>query len=364
LLAIVSTIWFYVSTRALRQRNEDFLPPISCLKPVRGLDPDFYENFASFCNQDYPDYELVFCADEGEPAVPAVKKLMADFPNQKIRLLYGSGRDAINDKVARLVRLVNEAKNEHLVITDADVRVRPDYLRSVIAPFRDPKVGVATCMYGSTSTRTMVEKIQSIGMLSDFFAGILVAWRLDGVKFTLAQTIVTTRKTLEGFGGYEQIEDRPADDLLVGKLAVEQGLESVLLPYVVHTVSDFHSLRELLYKRTRWMTVMRRMRPWGHFGLIFTWGLIWSLVAIAVRPRLSTVVAYFGAYLVLRVVMTWLIGIWGMKERSAWKQLPLIPLWDALAFGIWVASFLRRTIRWRGIDYRIRGGRLVSEAPK
>jgi ceramide glucosyltransferase len=186
-----------------------------------------------------------------------------------------------------------------------------------------------------------------------------VAWKLDGVKFTFGQTIVATRQSLASFGGYQVIENRPADDLLVGRLIAEQGYEVKLLPHTVEAVADFESLRELLYKRVRWMTVMRGMRPWGHLGLIFTWGLPWALLAIAVHPTAPITAGYLGTYLALRIAMTSLIGIRGMKESGLWSKMPLIPLWDAVAFLIWLISFGRNTIRWRGIDYHIRKGMLV-----
>jgi ceramide glucosyltransferase len=108
------------------------------------------------------------------------------------------------------------------------------------------------------------------------------------------------------------------------------------------------------------MTVMRLMRPWGHIGLVFTWGLPWALLAAAVHPTLAVATAYLGTYLALRIAMTWLIGVGAMKQVGLWKKMPLIPLWDALAFFIWLVSFGRKTIRWRGIDYFLREGRLVA----
>jgi ceramide glucosyltransferase len=362
-LVLYSTGRFLSSAKMRGKSPTGFTPPVSGLKPIRGLDVEAYENYASFCRQDYPNYEILFCVDEDDPAVPVLKKLMSDFPERQVRLLYGSGRNAINDKVARLVRLVSEAQHDMLVITDGDVRVTPDYLRTVVEPFRDPKVGAATCFYVSTQETTFVEKMQSIGMVSDFFAGVMVAWQLDGVKFTLGQTIVVTRKSIASFGGYETIETRPADDLLVGRLIAEQGYEVKLLPHTVEAVADFESLGDLLYKRVRWMTVMRGMRPWGHLGLIFTWGLPWALVAVAVHPTVPVAAAYLGSYLLLRIAMTWMIGVRGLKESNIWKKMPLIPLWDATAFLIWLASFGRKTIRWKGIDYYIRGGMLVPVIP-
>jgi ceramide glucosyltransferase len=142
-------------------------------------------------------------------------------------------------------------------------------------------------------------------------------------------------------------------------MIAEQGFVVKLLPYVVKTVADFNSFRDLLYKRVRWMTVMRSMRPWGHAGLVFTWGLPWTLVAIAVHPTAPVIAFFLAGYATLRVAMAWLIGIFGMQQKSFWKKLPLIPVWDAVAFVIWLVSFTRTTIRWRGVDYKIRDGAFV-----
>ena len=346
--------------RPVRRFDTGFTPSISNLKPIRGLDPDAYENFASFCRQDYPEYELLFCVgDREDPALPLIDRLKREFPERPIRVLFGSGRDASNDKVAKLARLVSEAEHEHVVISDSDVRVRPDYLRKVIAPLADPKIGAVTCFYLSIDERSFADHLQSVGMMSDFYAGIVVAWQLDGVKFALGPTIATTRERLAGFGGYESIENRPADDLLVGRLIADQGYEVELSRYTVETVADYQSIRELMHKRLRWIVVMRYMRPWGHFGLLFTHGLPWSLAAVAIHPTPATAAAYLGVYFAMRCAITAMIAIWGLKQGSYWRKMGLIPVWDAVAFLIWVASFARRSIRWRGSDYYIRGGTLV-----
>ncbi len=362
LLVLYCSWRFFRGSKDRLPGNSDFVPPISSLKPIRGLDPEAYENYASFCQQDYPNYELIFCVgDRNDPAVPVLEKLIRDFPERRIRLLFGSGRGAINDKVAKLVRMVQEADNEFLVISDSDVRVQPDYLRTVVAPLGDPKVGCVTCFYVSIHDETFAQHLQSIGMYSDFYPGILVARQLDGIKFTLGPTIVTTRSHLAGFGGYEAIENKPADDLLVGRLIAQQGLRVQLLPYAVQTVPDYDSPRALFSKRLRWMTVMRHMRPWGHVGLAFTQGLPWCLAVALTHPAAFGLV-YFGAYVGFRVAMTWLVAVWGLQQRGPWKMMPLIVVWDATAFVIWLLTFGRNSIRWRDVDYRIREGTLVPAA--
>src|SRR5271168_5078583 len=359
-LALVSSLRFFLAARTKAEAPSGFEPPISNLKPVRGLDPDAYENYASFCRQDYPNYEILFCVgDDTDPVLPVLQRLIRDFPDSNIRIVIGTGRQAANDKVAKLARLTQEAAYEHLVISDSDVRVEPGYLRKLIAPLVDPNVGAVTCLYVPTEETSWVQRLQDVGMLSDFYPGILVARQLDGVKFALGPTIVTTRSRLRAFGGYEAIENRPADDLLVGRLIADQGCEVVLLPYAISTVPDYQSLKELFYKRLRWITVMRHMRPWGHMGLIFTLGLPWALLAVALAPTPQIAWGYLGGYLAVRAVLTLMVGSYGLKQPGIWKKLALIPLWDAMASLIWVVSFTRRTIRWRGQDYLIRDGELV-----
>jgi ceramide glucosyltransferase len=361
LLVLYSSARFFPRSPRAGAPKSDFTPPASILKPVRGLDPEAYENFASFCRQDYPEYELVFCLGSAEdPVLPVIQRLQRDFPERAIRVIYLAGRSASNDKVAKLDRLVNEAQYEYLVINDSGVRVAPDYIRTVMAPLVRPEVGAVTCFYVSAGEKSVVDGLQTIGMISDLYAGIIVARQLDGVKFTLGETIVTTRTRLAQFGGYRALENRPADDLLVGRMLDEHGYKVELLPYAVLAVDEYGSLRELFVKRLRWMVVMRHMRPWGHAGLLLTQGLPWSIAAIALHPSPAVALAYLGTYLAFRIAMTWMIGAWGLKKSSLWKDMPLLPIWDAMAFIIWLASFLQNSIRWRGDEYYIRDGRMIQ----
>ncbi len=361
ILAVYSSSRYFWQARHAALKKLDFTPPVSNLKPVKGLDPGAYENFASLCRQDYPEYELIFCTtDDTDPSVPVIKKLIEEFPNCQIRLLYSAGHTAINDKVAKLRLMTEQAKYEYLVINDSDVRVERDYLRRVVEPLRDPKTGGVTCFYASVEDKAFVERLQTVGMISDFYAGLLVAWQLDGVHFALGPTMVSTKKYVKGFGGFEVLESRPADDLLFGRLIAEQGVEVKLMPYVVLTTPDFEGVGQLYTKRLRWMTVMRAMRPWGHFGLIFTWGLPWTTLAVLLHPTLPVAAIYWGGYLSFRFFMTWLIGIMGLKQHDLWAKMVLIPVWDAMAFAVWMMSFTKSSIRWRGVEYRLRDGMFVK----
>ncbi len=221
LIAIYSA-WRFFRRPAAPRGN--FTPPVSILKPVRGLDAAAYANFASFCEQDYPEYEMLFCVgDADDPVIPVVGKLAADFPRRSIRVLIGSNRSGSNDKVAKLCRLASEARHDVLVLSDSDIRVTPSYLRTVVAPLQDPQVGAVTCLYLQTDEKTLADHLQAIGQVSDFYAGVLVARQLDGMKFALGSTIVVTRERLAETGGFEALENRVADDLQVGRRIAEKG---------------------------------------------------------------------------------------------------------------------------------------------
>jgi len=199
-IALFSCVRFFLAARAEADEKSGFEPPVSILKPVRGLDPDVYE--------------ILFCVgDTNDPVFPLLEQLIREFPERRIRILIGSGREAANDKVAKLVRLVDEASHEYLVICDSDVRVNSNYLHKIIAPLANPKIGAVTCFYVPTEDTTWVQHLQDVGMLSDFYPGILVAKQLDGVKFALGPTIGTTRTRLQAFGGYAFLENRPLPSL-------------------------------------------------------------------------------------------------------------------------------------------------------
>jgi ceramide glucosyltransferase len=360
-LAVVSS-WKFFSRAALfpASRPAEFTPPLSILKPVRGTDPDAYENFASLCVQDYPNYEIVFCIDgPDDPVYGVIERLRDNFPQTRVRVLFGSLSTASNDKVAKLARLTDEAEYEYLIINDSDVRVRPDYLRTLVAPLADPATGAVTCFYLQSGDTSTTQHLQTISMVSEFYAGILTDWNLEGVKFTLGPTIATTRQRLAEFGGYRAIESRPADDLLVGQLIAAQGHKVELLPYCVQVVADYGSVRDLLHKRLRWIIEMRSIRPLGHFGLLFTQGLLWWAIAVWIHPTLAVALGYFALYLTMRLAMTWIIGIRGLGRRELWSKLWMIPLWDAAALCLWLASFVVRGFRWRGGQYEIRHGLLI-----
>ncbi len=205
--------------------------------------------------------------------------------------MFGPDKEAVNDKVAKLRRLVAEAQYETMVYErqrrSSDARLFANRSRSS----RRSRVGAVTCFYLPAHSQTLAENLQTIGMVSDFYAGLIVGWQLQGIKFALGATIATSRARLAEFGGLQAIENQPGDDLLIGRLIAEHGHEVKLLPYTVIKLGGCHSFKELLAKRMRWMVVMKHMRRSAHFGLLFTQGLPWLLAAIVVHPSAGLALA-------------------------------------------------------------------------
>jgi len=364
LLAIYSA-WRFFRRRRL-EPLPDFTPPVSILKPVRGVDREAYENFASFCRLHYAEYEILFCAEQGDPSIPIIEKLIGDFPARQIRLLVGYEELGASGKVNKLCRLVREARHEVLVISDSDIRVGTDYLGEVVAPLRDPQVGAVTSMYLGLADRQLAAELEVIGHSADFFAGVLVAWQLEGVKFALGATIATMRARLAEIGGFEALVDCYVDDYELGKRIAARGYRVELAPAVVWTMYPAETLRGFFAHQLRWALAVRHSRPGGHFGMVFTQGLPWAVVAAVVAPSAGVAVAagYLAVYLALRLGMAWTVGVWGLKDPLLRRKWWLVPLRDATAFLVWLASFFRSRINWRGDEFYVRKGRLIPIEPR
>jgi ceramide glucosyltransferase len=343
----------------------DEVAPISVLKPVRGLDPGAYENFASFCRQDYPEFEILFAANDAEdPAVPIVQKLIADFPGRSIRMIVVADRLGPNTKVSNLCRLVREAQYDLLVVTDSDVQVEPGYLRSVAAKFRDPGVAGVTALYRGLDNLQFVAAMDCVGSSASFCGAALVARELEGLKFMMGSTMATTKERLAEIGGFEAMVDLHSDDYELGRRIAARGYRIELLSEPVWMAFPSLTLGAYLRHELRWAIGIRNIRPGGHFGMLFTHGLPWAIAAACFAPSAAVGAAYLGAYFVLRFAMAWAVGVWGLHDPVLRRRIWLLPLRDLLSFFVWLASFGMNRIEWRGSSFTLEKGRMIPIVPR
>ena len=368
LVAIYSAWRFFgVAHRAAGQaaQGKDAPCPVSVLKPVRGLDPDAYENFASYCRQDYPEFEILFAINDIEdPAVPIVQKLIADFPQRPIRLILIAERLGPNTKVSNLCRLVREARHDLLVITDSDVRVEPGYLQSLASMFRDPSVGGVTALYRGRDNLQIVAAMDCVGSSAAFCGAALVARELEGLKFMMGSTMATTKQRLAEIGGFEAMVDLHSDDYELGRRIAARGYRIELLAEPVWMAFPSQTLGAYLRHELRWAIGIRNIRPGGHFGMLFTHGLPWAIAAACVAPSAAVGAGYLGAYFVLRFAMAWAVGVWGLRDPVLRRRIWLLPVRDLLSFFVWLASFGMNRIEWRGSFFTLEKGRMIPVAPR
>jgi ceramide glucosyltransferase len=359
--AIIAARRFFGRRPASGTLPTDFTPPISILKPIYGLDRETYENYASFCRQDYPEFEILFCvSDQQDPTVPVIRKLIQDFPARSIRLLVGSEPLGASDKVNKLCRMVREARHEIVIVTDSDVRVEPGFLRTIAGVFRDPGVGGGTGLYRGLTDGTFAAALEAMGNSTDFAAGVLVNWLGGRIDFMLGAVMATTKKNLAEIGGFEALVDYFCDDFELGNRIARKGHRIELSTFPVSIVYPRETFAEAFRHQVRWNLSIRYSRPAGHIGLIFTQGLPWTILAAILAPSGAIALAYLAAYVVLRSEMARTVGVWGMQDRALRTKLALLPVRDVFAFVVWLVSFFPQRIRWRGKEFYIRDRRLVA----
>lgn len=335
-------------------------PAISILKPVCGLEPNLFENLSSFCEQDYSEYQIVFGALAGDdPAIAVVKRVIERYPARDLSLVIGGRAMGANRKVSNLANMLSQARYQILVTADSDTRVDRFYLRALAAPFDDPEVAAVTCLYKGIATRGLACRLGAMYINDSFAPSALVAMRTQKLAFCFGATTAVKRAALEEIGGFAALADQLADDYQLGKMLTERGHKIALARYVVEVTVHEPSLKTLLRHELRWARTLRAVRPAGYAASLLTHTLILSSFLLVARvAALSAAVLAVSA--MLRVLLHYLMSArFGLPARATpW----LIPLRDALSFGVWVASFCGRTVHWRGRDFVIdAGGRLIAK---
>jgi ceramide glucosyltransferase len=357
LVAVLAAVRFFRGGRT--PRAAEFAPPVSLLKPVHGVDFASRINFESFCRQNYQDYEILFCVNDIEdPAVPLIRQAIRDFPGCPIRILSNAPRIGSNQKVNNLVLLAREAKHQIIVQSDGDVRVSPDYLKNVVAEFADPAVGVVSCFYRGVAQKNFWAEVEAVGAASDFFAGAVVASLPGRVTFALGASVATTKTWLAKIGGYEALADLLADDYEIGNRVHKAGGRVLLSQEAVWTMYPTQSMKSFWEHQVRWARTVRMVRPASFFGLIVTQGLPWCILAAVVAPSAWVGAGYLSAYLLLRLLMAWVVGVWGVGDEVLRGKLWLVPLRDAIYFAVWLAGFMSNRVTWSGVEFAIEGGKM------
>jgi ceramide glucosyltransferase len=341
------------------------LPPISILKPLKGIDPEIYQSFRSHCLQDYPEYEIIFGVnDPNDSAIESVKALQQEFPGRRIQLVVATKILGANVKVSNLAQMLTEARYDHLLVNDSDIRVDHDYLQRVTGPLVDLGVGMVTCLYRGVAAPTLGSRLEALGISTDFCASVLVAGQIEnGVRFGLGSTLAFRRAELERIGGFHSIVNHLADDYELGNRIAALGFKIKLSEVVVETFLPAYRLRDFFSHQLRWARGVRDARARGYFGIVFTFGILWALVAIAASRGARWSFSAFALILFFRLAVAAAVGWRILRDRQVLKYAWLIPLRDLIAAGIWLVSLTGHTVTWRGDRFHLKDGKLTRIVP-
>lgn len=356
-LTVLGTIYYILSAAAIisaqsRQSSGTiYSERVSILKPVSGIDTEAADNFISYLNQDYHDYEVLFgVLDPNDPSIPVIRKIIADKPFASLHI--GAQIPGANNKVRILHNLASHASGKVLVITDADTRVGPGFLREVTAPFEDNSTGVVTCMYRGIDAGTIADALEGLHMTCIFAPGVASAHALRGIDFGLGAAIAIKRKVLDDIGGFEPIADYLADDFQLGRRTAKLGYKVELSTYITDIVLSHQSFRDTITRELRWSRTTRISRPLGHFGLIVTFGFTYALAFLCSAG--FSLLGWSVLFGVMAIRMfTAFTGARYLGDREFLRLFYLLPIRDLLSFGIWVAGYFSNTITWRGRKLRL-----------
>jgi ceramide glucosyltransferase len=373
----IAALWSARSFVRRRTPSSSFVPTVSILKPVKGLDPGMYEAFASHCRQDYPaEYEILFGVSSlDDSAVSAIRRLQSEFPQHSIQLIETPEQLGPNGKIGNVVQLLPHARYEYLLVNDSDIRVSPRYLARVMAEFAAPQkgkpVGLVTAPYrglshgtlASPSARTVGSSLEALGISTDFFPGVLTSLKLDGeIRFGLGSTLAVSRSALDAIGGFASLVHSLADDYELGHRIAQAGFAVALTREVVDTSVPAYTIAGFFAHQLRWARSIRDSRKLGYLGLIFTFGLPWAIFNIIASGFALESIALLSLTCLARVTVALSVGVGILNDRQVLRNLWLLPLRDLFALWTWIWSFAGNTITWRGETFTLENGNLKPVA--
>jgi ceramide glucosyltransferase len=347
-------------SQSIDRRKANFMPPVSILKPLCGMDPHAYQSLRSHCVQDYPEFEIIFgVADSNDDIIPAVRKLIAEFPQIPITLVQCPQRLGSNLKVSNLIQMLPSAKHEFLVINDSDIEVPKDYLRRIIAPLENSTVGLVTCLFRAVAGRSLGSRLEGLGISSDFVPGVLCAGRMEGgIRFALGSTLAFSRQALEKIGGLTPLADFLADDYQLGYRMYQAGFRIEFADCIVDHYLPEYSFGAFIQHQLRWARTVRASRPAGYAGLVFSMVLPWSLLGILLMPTGILPWVLFALAMILRYAVWFGTRAYVLRDKRGTQDAWLLPIRDLISLAVWFLSYMGRKVVWRGKRFELLKGKL------
>ena len=338
-------------------------PPVTVLKPVHGLEKNLRENLRSACFQDYPEYQLVLSVQRrDDPAIPLIKEIAEEFGSEKVTVAVEDCPKGTNGKINNLIGGLKHARHEILVISDSDVLLRPDYLKTIVAPLADPQVGFACTLYKAVDADSWYEKIELLTLNADLMTNMIFAHVTGAARFCLGATTALRRSTLEEIGGLPALADYLVEDFEMGRRILALGKKDAIVPYFIDTIMDLRSPSQWWGHQVYWDQNNRAAMPFAFFATLVLRSIPFALLYAALRLGDSVGLAILAGALLVRTGTAAINLRWGLHDREGLRSLYLLPLRDVAALVSFVLAYTKRTTVWRGAHFILtRDGRLLAE---
>lgn len=339
-------------------------PPVTVLKPVHGVEKHLRDNLRTACLQDYPDYQVVLSVQEpNDPAIPLLNELQEEFGTERVSVAIEDRRAGSNGKINNLLGGLLHARHEILVISDSDIRVKPDYLRTIVAPLANPEVACVCTLYKAVCAGSWFERMELLTLNADFLPSVVFAHVTGAARFCLGASTALRRSTLQEIGGLESLADYLVEDYEMGRRIRSAGKRIAVVPYCADTVVDLKTPGQWWSHQVYWDQNTRAAQPGGFFATVLVRSIPFALLFALVRlGDLIGLRVLLGA-LAVRLVTAAVMLRWGFQDREGFRALALLPFRDLAALISWFLAFTKRTTVWRGTEFLLtRDGRLAPSA--
>jgi ceramide glucosyltransferase len=360
ILSLLAVIRFRIQRPSPPQYSFPQWPPVTILKPVRGLEKNQEENFRSTCLQDYPEFQVVFSVqDPDDPVLPLLKKMEQEFGSERVSVVIGNRQVGPNGKINNLLGALPHARHDILVISDSDVRLKPDYLKTIVAPLADPGVGCVCTLYKATCADRWYEKMELLTFNADFIPSVIFAHVTRSAKFCLGSSMALRRSSLNELGGLEAFSDYLVEDYEMGRRLWTSGKKIAVVCYFINIVVDLKNPFQWWSHQVYWDQKTRAAQPLGFFATLLIRSVPFALFFAASRSGDTAGLVVLGGTIGLRLATAAVILGWGLRDIEGLKSLALLPLRDIAGLVLWVFALTKRTVLWRGSEFRLTHGRLV-----
>ena len=360
ILSVWTAIRFFTRSRSDLKTTGGFKPPVTVLKPVRGLEKDLKSNLGSICIQDYPKYQVVYSVQDPEdPAFPILEEIQEEVGSERVSVVISTVQAGANGKVNNLLGAIEQARHEIIIISDSDTHLRPDYIESIVAPLSNPDVGCVCTLFKVTRAEKWFEKMELLTINADFIPSVIFAEVTGASNACLGPSLAIGRGTLQELGGLESLTDYLVEDYELGRRVWTSGKKMALLPYLIDVVVDLENWHQWWNHQVYWDQNTYLAQPWPFIATILIRAVPFALLFAIARGGNILGLAVLAGAIALRL-LTAAITLNRLGDTEGLRSLYLLPLRDTVGLIFWLLAFTKRTVVWRGVEFRLTGnGKMV-----